>query len=148
MAFNPYRKGGQFHSKQDARSRADRSYICTSCLHSQAASFDPCPGCKAPGTAQYCMSHAEKSRAAELILATRTGRITNLRFQPRYALVVEGDKVTTYVADFEYREGGKVVVEDVKPGGTDFMEDVAKLKIALFNALHKKLGITVTITRR
>lgn len=149
MAYKPFMKykRGQFTSKADAINRAERNYLCTNCNHSQPNKFDKCPCCDAYDTAQYCMSLAEMKRAAELILLSRAGRITSLRFQPRYDLVVEGEKITTYVADFEYREGGRVVVEDVKPSG-DFMTDVAELKIAMFNALYKKHGLTVTITRR
>ncbi len=66
-------------------------------------------------------SKAEARRYAELKLLERAGVISGLRLQPRYTIL---DKYTngarqriraiTYVADFEYKEAGKTVVEDVK----------------------------------
>ena len=55
-------------------------------------------------------SKREAHRYAELVLLERAGRISNLRRQVRYKLVIE----TTYVADFVYDENGKEIVEDVK----------------------------------
>lgn len=95
----------------------------------------------------YFPSHAEHVRGAYLIRLSAEGTITNLRFHPRYDLVVEGQKITTYVADAEYRRDGKLVIEDTKAPNTDFMDPAAALKIGLFNALHVKHGVAVTIHR-
>jgi len=65
-------------------------------------------------------SKAEARRYGELRLLLAAGQITNLRLQPRFVLqkafVRDGAKVraVTYVADFEYYENGRRVVEDVK----------------------------------
>lgn len=65
-------------------------------------------------------SGAEARRYGELRLLLRAGKITALKLQPRYVLqeafVRNGRKIRsiTYVADFEYYEGGRRVVEDVK----------------------------------
>uniref|UniRef100_A0A6H1ZZJ4 DUF1064 domain-containing protein n=1 Tax=viral metagenome TaxID=1070528 RepID=A0A6H1ZZJ4_9ZZZZ len=65
-------------------------------------------------------SKAEAQRWGELRLLLRDGQITALRLQPRFilqeAFARDGVKVraVTYVADFEYFENGKRVVEDVK----------------------------------
>lgn len=91
-------------------------------------------------------SAAELKRASQLILMLRAGRISQLKFHPRFDLKVEGVKVCAYEADAQYVEGGKIVIEDTKSEG-DFIEPVAKLKIALFNALHHKLGMTVKLYR-
>jgi hypothetical protein len=55
-------------------------------------------------------SKREASRYLELKLLQQAGRISNLRRQVRYRLVIE----TTYVADFVYDEKGEEIVEDVK----------------------------------
>jgi hypothetical protein len=57
-------------------------------------------------------SKREARRYEELKLLQRLNHISDLKLQPRFALVQE----VTYVADFEYydRLRGQVVVEDVK----------------------------------
>ncbi len=55
-------------------------------------------------------SKREAKRYLELKLMEKAGRISNLRLQVRYPLVIE----TTYVADFVYDEKGEEIVEDVK----------------------------------
>jgi hypothetical protein len=55
-------------------------------------------------------SAKEARRYSELKLLVRAGKITELRLQPKFKLVIE----ETYIADFEYIENGKLVVEDVK----------------------------------
>lgn len=79
-------------------------------------------------------SKAEASRFGTLKLRERIGEITDLELQVRFPLVVNGTKVTTYVADFRYREvsTGAVIVEDVKGVRTP----VYKLKKKLMQAVH------------
>lgn len=79
-------------------------------------------------------SKAEASRFASLKLRERIGEITDLELQVRFPLVVNGQKVTTYVADFRYREAdtGAVIVEDVKGVRTP----VYRLKKKLMRAVH------------
>lgn len=66
-------------------------------------------------------SKAEAKRAAELRLLEQAGEISNLREQPKYLLIPkqEGERAVHYLADFEYRRGGELVVEDVKGFATD-----------------------------
>lgn len=139
---------GKPRTREDWREMAVKSHLCTACLFSQSAKWDgDCPKCKAPqANREYMPSRAELNRAAGLVLLARKGQITRLKFHPRYDLKVNGVKVCTYEADAEYMENGKVIVEDTKPEG-DFMEETAKLKIALFNALHLKFNIKVRIYR-
>lgn len=59
-------------------------------------------------------SKREARRYGELKLLVRAHQITKLELQPRFPLIVNGKKVCTYVADFEYIEDGERVVEDVK----------------------------------
>ena len=135
-------------SKLDGIQSAKRAHFCTSCMYQQPETWgkSPCPRCETVGSRVYMKSEAELKRAAELIIMQRAGQISGLRLQPRYDLTVEGVKICTYVSDFEYREAGKVIVEDVKP--LKFMDGEAKLKIALFDALHKQHGMSVTLHKR
>lgn len=143
----PKRGNPNLRTAEDWRQMAIKNHLCTACLHYQAEIWKTCPKCSAPeGNREYMPSMAELKRASQLIHAVRAGRITHLRFHPRYDLKVDGVKVCAYEADAEYREGGKTIVEDTKPEG-DFMEQSAKLKIALFNALHAKFGLKVKIYR-
>lgn len=84
-------------------------------------------------------SKAEATRYSHLKLRERIGEITDLELQVRFPLVVNGTKVTTYVADFRYREAatGAVIVEDVKGVRTP----VYRLKKKLMKAVH---GIDVS----
>lgn len=86
-------------------------------------------------------SKAEAARDAELQLLAKKGKIFSLTRQPRYPLVVNGVKVCTYVADWEY-------VEKPKPGGPTYTiaEDrkgvltaAFKIKWALAKALHPEI---------
>jgi len=66
--------------------------------------------------------------------------IEDLKCHPRYDLWVEGQKICTYEADFEYRTAPdgielRSIVEDVK----GFKTDVYKLKANLFMALYPHL---------
>lgn len=142
------RKSNKFQSKQDGYRAAKRAHLCTACLYQQPEIWrGPCPKCgAAQAMRQYFMSKVELNRGAELIRLQVAGEISRLRFQPSYNLIVEGTKVGQYRADFEYFEDGKTVVEDTKP--LKYMDNEAKLKIALFNALYKKHGLEVLISRR
>ena len=147
MAFKRPFKKGNFVSKQDAMSRAKRTHCCTACLHNQPQTFKACPACGVSGMRVYFPSRAEHLRAVKLIQKQLRGEISGLKFHPRFDLVVEGTEICTYVADCQYIEAGKQIIEDTKAGGTDFVDAVAELKIALFNALFKKLGLSVKIYR-
>lgn len=79
-------------------------------------------------------SAKERDRYVELKLMQRKGLIADLKLQPRFPLTVAGLKVCTYVADFQYedRDTGATIVEDVK----GYKTDVYKLKAKLFRAVH------------
>lgn len=79
-------------------------------------------------------SIAESRRYKELKLLERAGVITELELQPRF-LLQEGFKKNgktfrkiEYIADFQYIENGKLIIEDVKGKETE----VFKLKRKLF----------------
>ena len=77
-------------------------------------------------------SKKEARRYGQLKLLVKAGEISELKLQPRFDLIVDGTKCGFYKADFEYIEGGKVVIEDVKGMKTP----VYNLKKKLVKAIH------------
>lgn len=77
-------------------------------------------------------SQAEARRYGELKLWQRDGGISGLAVHPRFALTVNGLKVCTYEADFEYWIGETRVIEDVK----GVLTPVYRLKKKLLRAVH------------
>lgn len=88
-------------------------------------------------------SKAEARRYQQLFLMERAGIIHGLRLQPEYELIPSFRKNnktyrrTVYIADFEYKENGKTIVEDVKGYATD----VYKLKKKMFEYKYPELTI-------
>lgn len=81
-------------------------------------------------------SGLEARRYAELKLLEKGGEITYLQVHPKFPIVVNGQKICTYSADFEHWQAGKRVVEDCKGVRTP----VYKLKKRLVKAT---LGIEI-----
>ena len=79
------------------------------CRHFQTKIFKECPECGSRNR-QYFMSEAEHKRGMTLMLLQQNGTISRLRFQPRYELKVNGQKIATYTADAEYYEGDNWIV--------------------------------------
>ena len=81
-------------------------------------------------------SRKEAKRYQNLLKEEQTGVIRNLTLQPRFDLVVNGDKIATYVADFRYEqtETGEIVTEDVKSPATK--TPLYRIKKKLMKALH------------
>lgn len=79
-------------------------------------------------------SHKEANRYMELLLMERTGDIRNIELQPRYDLVVDGEHICYYSADFRYQvvETDLTVVEDVKGVRTSVYQLKKKLMKALY----------------
>src|SRR5688500_13421429 len=80
-------------------------------------------------------SKKEARRYQDLKLLERAGVISELcvdKKQLRYSLVVNSEKICTYVADFRYVENGRTVIEDTK----GFKTPEYKLKAKLMKACH------------
>jgi hypothetical protein len=81
-------------------------------------------------------SRAEARRYADLRLMERAGALDQLRVQPRWVLIVNGQIIGHYTADFAYLTAdGREVVEDVKGGGATKTEAYRlrkKLMLALW----------------
>lgn len=86
-------------------------------------------------------SKGEMNRYVALKIKQQAGLIQGLRHQVPYKLVVNGQLICTYIADFVYNEAGKTVVEDFK----GMLTDVFKLKMKLMKAVH---GIDILLTRK
>jgi hypothetical protein len=87
-------------------------------------------------------SKREAGRYRELKLLASQGLITNFERQVRFPLLVNEQKVGTYVADFVYEKNGERVVEDVKSDMTRKLP-VYRLKCKLMNAIY---GISILET--
>jgi hypothetical protein len=69
-------------------------------------------------------------------------QVINLRCQTRWPLHAKGGGlVGHYISDFDYNEGGKMKIIDVKPKG--FMTDLAKWKIKHFNREYAPLEVEI-----
>lgn len=83
-------------------------------------------------------SKREKSRYLELMMLMRSGYISDLQLQPKFPLVVAGQHICDYKADFQYvTKDGRTVIEDSKGMTTE----IYRLKCKLFHALYPKLRI-------
>lgn len=90
-------------------------------------------------------SQKEARRYDELMVMLRAGMISDLRLQPQFTLqesyVTEsGERIRAvrYTADFSYRFGGKLVVEDVKSAPTRTKEYLRNRKF-----VRAKYGIDI-----
>lgn len=85
-------------------------------------------------------SLGEARRYRELKLLMSAKQISGLELQPRYKLKVGGVLVCTWVADFEYWEGDKMIAEDFKGHQTY----ASKIKIKLFKALFPLIEVRIS----
>lgn len=90
-------------------------------------------------------SAKEAKRYKELKLMEKANVISDLELQPRF-LLQEGFRKNgktyrkiEYVADFKYKENGKIIVEDVKGIKTD----VFKIKQKLFEKKYEDLELKI-----
>lgn len=77
-------------------------------------------------------STKEGNRYKELKLLEMVHQIKGLRTQPKYPIYVNGIKICNYIADFEYLDGFRCVVEDVKGVKTP----IYRLKKKLVEAIY------------
>lgn len=90
-------------------------------------------------------SIAESKRYKELKLLLKAGEISDLKLQPRFLLQGSFKKngktfrKIEYIADFQYIENGKTIVEDVK----GIQTDVFKLKHKIFEKVYPDLELRI-----
>lgn len=75
-------------------------------------------------------SKLEKEHAVKLYMLAKAGKIKDLREQVRIPLIVEGEKICTYIADFVFTDTatGKQVIHETK----GFLTNEAKIKYKLY----------------
>lgn len=134
-------KTGAFVSKVDGFSRAKRYWMCDTCGMEYVAKVPKCGTLSCLGKVHCLASRAEAKRFGQLLVMQRYGDITDLTVHPRFGCRVNERLVCTYVADFMYRRGGEIVVEDVK-GNKDRTDSASALRRKLAEAIH---NITVKI---
>jgi len=88
----------------------------------------------------------EAERYGQLHLMQENGEITDLERQVRFNIVIDGQKICAYIADYTYRKPNKngelqYIVEDAKGVETD----VFRLKKKLMLAVN---GIDVLVTKK
>lgn len=77
-------------------------------------------------------SKREAARYADLLRLVKAGVIKNLILQPKFPIEINGNKICNVIGDFEYLEGRKWVVEDVKGMDTP----MSRLKRKLVQAMY------------
>lgn len=126
--------GNRFRSKFQAMGTAKHYHACLSCRRSQSKTWKECPHCGSKDR-QHFASERELRRGMYNLIRQDVGEITRLRFQTRFPLELNGEKLGTYVCDCDYYEGEKWIIEDTKP---PFRTDkFAEFKIKVFQALYK-----------
>ena len=90
-------------------------------------------------------SIAESRRYKELKLLEKAGEISELTLQPRFLLQEafrkngKSYRKIEYVADFQYIEKGKTIVEDVK----GIQTEVFKIKHKLFKKMYPGMELRI-----
>ena len=74
-------------------------------------------------------SKKELKRYMELELLLRAKEITDLELHPKFDLMVNGVKIGRYTADFRYKKGSEIIVEDVKSRATKTRDYMLRKKI-------------------
>jgi hypothetical protein len=77
-------------------------------------------------------SKKEAARYQELKYLTMLGIVKDLKLQPQYHIIVRGEHICDYRADFQYMEKDALVIEDVK----GFKTNEYKLKKKLMHACY------------
>ena len=74
-------------------------------------------------------SKKERDRYITLEYFVFERKINNLEVHPRFDLMVNGQKIGRYTADFRYKRNGETVVEDVKSKATKTRDYILRKKI-------------------
>jgi hypothetical protein len=132
----------KFKSKHDAMNKRQHLWCCLSCNTTWSTMTHSCDRCHTE--TQYFASKAEYRRYQALRVELQAGSISQLTLQPVYRIVINGQPICKYIADFRYIRDGEIIVSDVK-GSRDpkYHDPVFKLKKKLVEAVH---GIEIHIT--
>ena len=128
---------GQFRTKNQAMNMRKPIWCCEHChkwYHSNPKKM-ACVNCQCKAF-HYFPSTAEANKFSELVSLLKYGKISRLELQPSYPIVINGQKICTYRADFRYRDSDdKEMVVDVKP--KDFSTELFKLKKKLVENIYQ-----------
>ncbi len=91
----------------------------------------PCRSCGEVSPIRFA-SQAEARRYDALRQEERLGLIRDLRLQEAFPIEVRGKKICVWLADFSYRRGDILTVEDVKGVRTPVYRIKKKLVEAIF----------------
>lgn len=139
--MNGRHKKNRFRSKTQGMNQRKHRWVCLDCDQEWTEKQRFCPFCGSRQN-QYFSSRLEYGRFRQLQLEQTAGLISNLRLQPAFPCIINGSKITTYRADFQYLDkDGETVVEDCKGLETD----VFRLKKSMVEALHR---ITIKLVTR
>jgi len=83
-------------------------------------------------------SKLEARRYQELKNLQQEGVVSNLLTQIRFDLIVNGQQICAYIADFQYFENGETVVEDAKGKKTKEYQIKKKLMLACYGIAIKE----------
>lgn len=92
---------------------------------------------------EYFASKKELARWQDLKLLEKAGKITDLKRQVTFPLIVNGYLVGKYRADAVYVENGKKIIEDVKGRRDGLPYQMFKLKAQLVKALYGQTVVEI-----
>lgn len=125
-------------TRQAFQNLRSHSWACLKCGWNMDSKFAHCPECGSQEI-QYFASKKELQRWAHLRLGVRAGLYSHLRVQPEFPIVINGMKICTYRADFQYTDlqQKKMIVEDVKGSANPkHLDPVFKLKMKMVRAVY------------
>lgn len=136
-------KNNRFNSKHQAQNLRKHVWGCLHCTAQYSTKRTICAECQRE--VHYFPSHSEYLRFRALQFEQRFDQISDLELQPSFPIVINGQLVCTYRADFKYCRDGEEIIEDVK-GTTNekYLDPVFKLKRKLVAAVY---GIDIHLVK-
>lgn len=140
MTAAQYREMVAAKPKRRHKYGAVPAFRCGGCDGALAPEWTTCPTCGSTEVIRFD-STAEATRFDVLRQMERAGLITDLERQVRFPIVLAGQAIADYIADFVYRDAqGERHVEDTK----GFDTATSRLKRKAVEAGH---GITIEVVR-
>lgn len=119
--------------------RARRVLACSDCCTKAKDGEKQCARCGSNRVRSFA-SQGEYERLLVLRAQEKRGEIRDLEIQPRFPIIIEGEKIGTAVMDFAYFKGNERVVEDFK----GFDTPLSAFKRKVVEAIYR---MKVTVVR-